>query len=880
MTVDAASQPDEALLERDAETAALADLLAGAAAGHGGAVLVEAAPGLGKSALLARTAHLAREAGLDVIRARGHELEREFGWGVARSLLERPVAALTAPDREDLLTGPAAPARAVVDPGHAAPGAADATGFAVLHALHWVVLRVAERAPTVVLVDDAHWADEPSLRLLTYLVGRISDEPIAIVIAARAGEPGPGGLLAPLAADPALRILSPSPLGPSAVGTLVRRGGRDADDAFCLRCFELTGGNPLQIRELLAALADQGGRSDAGALAAATATAARSLGRSVLGRLGTMTADAQSLAFAVAVLEDAPLSLAAALSAVAIDSADRARDELVGADLLRDDDPIGFTHPLLRAAVHAGLPPGERGRMHRRAALLLSEAGGQEERASAHLLQSPAGADPTVVELLRTAARSASGRGAPASAADYLDRALREPPAPDARTQVIAELGRAEAAAGRPAAAEHLRAAADATSRGPERLALLLDLGRALQHAGDMPGATTTFLRGLEEVRPGAGELAADLEAGYLAAAMHAPDRATEAHRRADVIIAEGRHETPAERALLCNAMMLGFFAGRPRHEALAVVRRLYAGGALVDGFHDDPTTLIQVVGVLSWSDEYDEAAEALRRAFAVARRDGSVFRYAMASQVRARQLVRTGPVGDAVEDARTAVDAWRGGQQAYLHAASHCLVVALLESDRLGDAAAVLANTDEGGTRSVSAWRHMAVGLVAAHEERHEDALDAFLAAGRRLDALLVTNPTVIPWRSQAGLAARRLGRDAQARELIDDELALARGYGAPYAIGTAQTAGALLARGEESVTTAARGGRPARRRRRARRARPRARAPRRGDPARRQAGRRAPRAARGRRGRGWRRRDRRRAGGAGRAAARGRACSRRRHR
>ena len=554
------------------------------------------------------------------------------------------------------------------------------------------------------------------------------------------------------------------------------------------------------MRELLAALADQGGRADAGALAAATETAARSLGRSVLRRLGTLTADAQSLAFAVAVLEDAPVALAAALSDVSVGAADRARDELVAADLLRGADPVGFTHPLLRAAVHAGLPPGERGRMHRRAAMLLGQAGGQEERVSAHLLQSPADGDGTVVELLRGAARSALARGAPASAADYLDRALREPPPADTRTQVLAELGRAEAAAGRAGAAEHLRAAVEGTSRGPERLALLLDLGRALQHAGDMSGATATFLRGLEEVRPGAGELAVDLEAGYLAAAMHAPERATEAHRRADLIIAEERRETPAERALLCNAMMLGFFAGRPRSEALAVVRRLYAGGALVDGFHDDPTTLIQVIGVLSWSDEHDEAAEALRQAFAVARRDGSVFRFAMASQVRARQLVRTGPIGDAVEDARTAVDAWRGGQQAYLHAASHCLVVALLESDRVGDAAAVLASTDDDGARSVSAWRHMALGLVAVHEERHEDALDAFLAAGRRLDALLVTNPTVIPWRSQAGLIARRLGRDAQARELIDEEVALARGYGASYAIGIARTA-ARAARARRGV-------------------------------------------------------------------------------
>ena len=149
MTVDAASQPDEALLERDAETAALADLLAGAAAGHGGAVLVEAAPGLGKSALLAHTAHLARGAGLDVIRARGHELERELGWGVARSLLERPVAALTAArTARTSSAGPAAPPAPSWDPGHAAPGAADATGSRSCMRCTGSLLRVAERAPT------------------------------------------------------------------------------------------------------------------------------------------------------------------------------------------------------------------------------------------------------------------------------------------------------------------------------------------------------------------------------------------------------------------------------------------------------------------------------------------------------------------------------------------------------------------------------------------------------------------------------------------------------------------------------------------------------------------------------------------------------------
>ncbi|MEA2179967.1 MAG: hypothetical protein QOG77_3264, partial [Solirubrobacteraceae bacterium] len=166
------------LLEREIELAALDELFARTAAGRGGAVLIEGAPGLGKSTLLSRAAETARDAGLSVARARGHELEQAFGWGAARGLLERPVAACTDDERAELLAGPAAPARAVLHPA-AEPGLppTDATGFAVLHALHWVALRLAERAPTALLVDDAHWVDEPSLRFLAYLVGRIADEP-------------------------------------------------------------------------------------------------------------------------------------------------------------------------------------------------------------------------------------------------------------------------------------------------------------------------------------------------------------------------------------------------------------------------------------------------------------------------------------------------------------------------------------------------------------------------------------------------------------------------------------------------------------------------------------------------------------------------------
>jgi hypothetical protein len=57
------------------------------------------------------------------------------------------------------------------DQAGSAPGGE--VGFAVLHALYWLVVRLAEREP-LLLVVDAHCADEPSLRFLAYLLGRLS----------------------------------------------------------------------------------------------------------------------------------------------------------------------------------------------------------------------------------------------------------------------------------------------------------------------------------------------------------------------------------------------------------------------------------------------------------------------------------------------------------------------------------------------------------------------------------------------------------------------------------------------------------------------------------------------------------------------------------
>src|SRR4051812_17956140 len=606
------------LLEREVELAVLAELFERAAGGDGGLVLVEGPPGLGKSALLERAAGLARERGLVGLRGRGHELGRAVGWGVVRALREAGRAALPEFGREGLRGGPARPGRVLFGSGEdAADAPASEAGFAIMHALYWLLVRLAERAPLLVVVDDAQWVDEPSLRFLVYLVARLSDQPIALVVAARAGDRGEGGLLEQLVGDATGAVRALAPLGVAAVTRLLRERLPGIDDAFCRRCFELCGGNPLQLRELLAAIEQQGRPAGDAALAAAAELAARSLGRSVLRRLGVLSADARALARAVAVLEDdAPLALAGSLATLGPSAALAAADELARADLLRAGDPLGFTHPLVRAAVYGQLAFGERAHMHRRAARLLAQARASSERVSAHLLESSPDGDDVVVELLRASARRALAQGTPASAVRYLERALREPPAETARPAVLAELGRAEALAGRPMASAHLEAAIDDIADSRERAALLLEFGRELHHGGRVREASAAFGRGLDELRAGEpeddrSELAVDLEGGYLTSAMHTPDRAADAHARADAILADERLTSRAGRARASKAMVMRLFAGAPHREVLGVAFALFGGGRLIEEDCGDSQALTHVIGTLSWCDAYPVADRA-----------------------------------------------------------------------------------------------------------------------------------------------------------------------------------------------------------------------------------------------------------------------------
>jgi hypothetical protein len=112
----------------------------------------------------------AREAGLEVLSARAIELEQELSYGVVRQLFEPMLAALPAAERDGLLSGPASPAAAVLDPTRPleepSGGNPDAS-FSTLHALYWITASVAARRPLLLSIDDLHCCDLPSLRWLS-----------------------------------------------------------------------------------------------------------------------------------------------------------------------------------------------------------------------------------------------------------------------------------------------------------------------------------------------------------------------------------------------------------------------------------------------------------------------------------------------------------------------------------------------------------------------------------------------------------------------------------------------------------------------------------------------------------------------------------------
>ncbi len=249
------------LWERDEEVAAVAravDNLCADRSSSGGLLVFRGEAGLGKTTLLAETRRIAEARGCTVWSARGGETLRSVPFNVVRQLLQPALVSMLPEEAREYLgdwydiAGPAL--------GIAEPGDRQADPQGVCDGLVAAVRRLARRDwPLVLLIDDAHWADQETLHWLAGLAERLDEMSVLVVVTRRPGEVSGTSArhLDTVAAAADGPVTTLSALTPDATAGLTRATlGPHADAAFCREVWAVTAGNPYETVELLAKVQD------------------------------------------------------------------------------------------------------------------------------------------------------------------------------------------------------------------------------------------------------------------------------------------------------------------------------------------------------------------------------------------------------------------------------------------------------------------------------------------------------------------------------------------------------------------------------------------------------------------------------------------------
>jgi DNA-binding CsgD family transcriptional regulator len=808
----------EPLLERSAELARVESALSEARLGRGRFVVIEGPAGIGKTALLNAARAAALEAEMCVLRSRGTELESEFAFGVVRQLVEPALAETSEVERAELMQAAAGVAATLLGlPGAPAaqaslPSTVDPS-FAILHGLYWMCSNLAGWKPVCMVIDDAHWADAPSLRFLAFLLTRLEELHIALIVATRPREAGTDAdLLAAVVTDPSAEVVRIPPLTRAAVAQLLEATlGERPDPVFVDACLRATRGTPFLMRELVDSLREGGVVPVAEAAADVERIGAQTVGRSIRLRLRRLPDAAERLARALAILEQGELHQVARLAGVDAAEAAAAVELLIDSGILEPGRPLTFTHPIVLSGLYSDLSSGERAQGHREAAVLLAEQPGSEERVAQHLLASEPAADAWSVDRLVEAARAASCIGAPESAAHYLVRALAEPPRQDRHSSILLALGIAEARAGLPEWRSHLEGAVESAPDHTARVDAAIVLGVALSRAQCPDDAVDVLDRTkatVDRTAPEYGVLLDAVAAGVeLVNAVPAP--ATSSRRRLARERAEIDASAPPE--LLAVA---AFIAVVTNESAAAgadlALRSLTAGHEVLAAFPRRPwlshaTWFAQTAVALLVTERYDDLRPLLDESIAKARTSGDSGTLAIGLALRGWFVLRVGDLTAAEVDTRTALAAPElRAPMLFRVLNAGVLAGALLEQGDLAEAEEVLRPLDgqiESDSLTAAVLR-LARGRLRVAQGRIDDGLADFLGVGLLTDRARVTCPGYLSWRSDAALAHLALAQHEPAARLAEEELELARAFGAPRALGVAGRASGLVAGGDRGAS------------------------------------------------------------------------------
>ena len=369
------------LLERDQFLAVLEEYGVEAADGQGRLVLVSGEAGVGKTTLLESFADRFPRArwwwgtcdGSFTPRALGPliDIAEQAGGRLAQVMRE-------APTRDAVL-------RVLLDEMSAGPG------------------------PTVLVLEDLHWADEATLDILRFLGKRLRGRPVVVLVSYRDDALAPDHplrvVLGELVSQRSTRRLAVPPLSPEAVAVLAQGSGREGEELY-----RLTGGDAFFLVQVL--------ESDAATLPPSAQDAVRSR----LAGLPTPTREVLEAAAVVGRRVDLRL-LSSVLDRDIRDVSEAVEAGCASGVLISEPDATLFRHEIARLAVESAIAQPRRVHLHERVLLALSATGADPARLAHHA--EAAGDAAAVLRYAPTAAEQAARLAAHREAAMQYERSLR-----------------------------------------------------------------------------------------------------------------------------------------------------------------------------------------------------------------------------------------------------------------------------------------------------------------------------------------------------------------------------------------------------------------------------------------------------------------------
>ncbi len=511
---EVAYEPEEAVARlgqtpftgRTAELARLTHRLEDARGARGGVVMVMGEPGIGKTRMLEEFAERVRAQGTLVLWGRCYEGEAGRPYGpFAEAIGEYARTAATETLAADLGPGAAPLGRLVpgvrarlLDLPEPAPLEPYEERVRLLDAVTQFLLALAARVPTVLVLDDLHWADAGTVALLRHVArfaprGRLMvlgayrdvdvdrQHPLAEALGTLPRETryehvGLAGLDQP-AVQALLDAIAEAEVEPGLVETVARE----------------TSGNPFFIREVLLHLLEEGalardGKQWRAALPGGVQAVPETVRQVIERRLGRVSAAArQLLRVAAAFTAGVPFEVARRVAGLEEAGALDALDEVLAAQLLKptaDRDRFDFTHALVRHTLYDAQSPPRQVRLHRQIAEAMEAVYG--ERASEH-----------AAEIARQYHQSAALPGAERgvayclAAAERAERATALEEVADALAMALALLPPDDERRGRLLA--HRSLALGATKRADEAAAIAIEAAELIA-GSDGHAAAASYL--------------------------------------------------------------------------------------------------------------------------------------------------------------------------------------------------------------------------------------------------------------------------------------------------------------------------------------------------------------------------------------------------